>query len=74
LAIRGGVVSATVTVVVALDVLPWASTAVKVTVVVPSGKTSGASLVTVGTRTKAPLFANPSLTLCREALDRRDSS
>ena len=45
----GGVVSTTVTVVVAVAVLPEPSFAVKVTVVVPSGNTAGASLTTVTT-------------------------
>src|SRR3990172_7037879 len=46
--ITGAVVSTTVTLVVAVAVFPEASVAVKVTVVVPSGKTAGALLTTVG--------------------------
>src|SRR5262249_22987727 len=44
----GGVVSTTVTVVVAVVTLPEPSLAVNVTVVTPSGNTAGASLVTGG--------------------------
>ena len=44
----GAVVSRTVTVVVAVAMLPEASVAEKVTVVVPRGKTARASLVTTG--------------------------
>src|SRR5262245_22479903 len=45
----GGVVSTTVTVVVAVVTLPEPSFAVNVTVVTPSGNTAGASLVTGST-------------------------
>src|SRR5688572_8680273 len=44
----GGVVSCTVTVVVAVPTFPVASVALKVTVVVPAAKTAGASLETAG--------------------------
>jgi len=47
-AMKGAVVSTMVTTWVAVELLPEASVAVQVTVVVPSGNRAGASLVTAG--------------------------
>src|SRR5438552_70850 len=63
----GGCVSTTVTVCVAMLVLPWTSVTIHVTVVTPFGNEAGASFVTLATPQLSPVVGVPSATLAAAA-------